>query len=72
MKIPERTYGNWYFNKKYPIPAIINQIYAELKILPNRKNIYLEFLKKLKSRHNLVVNILEIGSGCFPIFCKIY
>lgn len=49
---------------------IMNQIYAEIGLLPDANNIYKRFMTVLNNEHNLGCNILEIGGGFFPIMAK--
>lgn len=49
---------------------IMNQIYAEIGLLPEANNIYKGFMNVLSKEHDLDCNILEIGGGFFPIMAK--
>lgn len=49
---------------------IVNQIYAELGLLPDEYNYYLGFAKIIGEKYGFKCNILEIGAGFFPILSK--
>lgn len=56
--------------KNYRRIDIMNQIYAEIGVFPDNKNLYKGILNFIKEKHDINCNILEIGCGYFPIFAK--
>lgn len=55
------------FNTSMSIPSIVLQVYDELGILPDNKNIYKSFIKLLDNKFDISnKNIVEIGGGHIP------
>ena len=51
----------------YTLPSVVSQVYDELNLLPDDRNIYKEFLKLLDSEFKIKdKNIIEIGGGNIP------
>lgn len=55
---------------EYTKTDVVNQIYAELEMLIDYENWYLGFCNMIGEKYGWGINILEIGSGFFPIFSK--
>lgn len=51
-------------------PCYYSQIFDELGIIPDDKNVYYGYLSKLKEIFDLSCNILEIGGGYIPSFSQ--
>lgn len=56
--------------KSFDKEDILNQIYAEFGMLSIYENFYLGFANMIGNRYGWDMNIIEIGSGTFPIFSK--
>ncbi len=52
------------------VPDILRQIYDEVGLLADDKNLYLGFMKILEDNFNLDSNIVEIGGGIIPSLAK--
>ena len=53
------------------IPDLIREIYDEVGIIPDKKNVYLEFLSLLRGVHSIEdKRILEVGGGTIPRLAK--
>jgi hypothetical protein len=50
--------------------GVINQVYAEIGILPDEENTYKDFINLMKKKYNIYSNILEIGSGFIPTMAQ--
>lgn len=48
------------------VPSEYYEIYDELDLIPNDKNIYDKFLNKLLENFDIDCNILEVGGGALP------
>ncbi len=68
-----------YINSKYlkdlneqyiDIKNTMLQIYTEIGLFSDDKNIYKAILEKLKKKHNIYSDILEVAGGSFPIMSK--
>ena len=53
------------------IPDVVREVYDEVGIIPDKKNVYVEFLDLLKDTYPIQdKNILEIGGGTIPRLAK--
>lgn len=55
------------FDTAMSIPSIVLQVYDELGLLPDDKNIYIKFIELLNSEFDIKnKNIVEVGGGYIP------
>ena len=53
------------------IPDVVREVYDEVGIIPDTKNVYLEFIKLLNNTYAVHdKNILEVGGGTIPRLAK--
>lgn len=62
------TFGNDLYSGY--IQDIMLQIYAEIDLIPEERNIYKGFIDLFKTKYSLDKNILEVGGGYFPAMAK--